>query len=153
MADSLAVQMATAAKAKRDSNNASDQTKIEAAINQLATAAWVEANAGRSYLQISQSVPAQKAFYDAITTKKGIVYLASFGFRLEQMNGVANIWWEAPETIQQEAEAILRPKPIEVFPKPGDPQTPANPDPETPVKVETPMLPGAGEEATTLIKK
>lgn len=116
MADSLAVQMQKAAKAKRAEASASEKTRIEALINQLGTFAWAEANAGRSYLQVRQSVTAEKPFYDAIITKIGIVYLANLGFKVESFGGgVANIWWEAPDAIQKEADAILNP-PVVVTP-------------------------------------
>ena len=130
MADSIAKQMATAAKAKRAENSASEKTRVEALINQLATAAWAEANAGRSYLQVDNSKTAHKAFYEAVSTKIGMVYLASLGFKVDLYGGgIANIWWEEPDTIKKEADAIINPPQVVTPPENTGPVT----TPVTPV--------------------
>lgn len=128
MSESIGAILAGKAKAKRKSENQGDKDKIQAVIDELVARATVQAELGRSYIQISASITDEKNLFDAATTKHGRVYLEKQGLRLEEFKGVANIWWEDPYAIQKEAEAILNPAPIEPEPEPVDP------DPKAPVE-------------------
>ncbi len=118
MAESIGAILAEKAKTKRKEDNAGDKTKIQAVIDELVTRATVQAELGRSYIQISASITDEKNLFDAATTKHGRVYLEKQGLRLEEFKGVANVWWEDPSAIQKEAEAILNPPDPKPAPKP-----------------------------------